>query len=832
MINVLATMRHYKENKTMSKLTTTLSAAATVAFVLTTINAGAANYIWRGSTDNPVWDTTTANWTLGGTATTWVNDPSSSGSNSYLDSQGATDITVTDDGVEGFVFSAGGTHTLSGGPVTMKVLDFGSNGNLTIFNRVNIPKDNDAWGLRMIGANGTLTVADGGYLDAYFSPFNQSYQANLVVLTGGTFRATFNRNNLNNGNRPTIYFNGGALLHTYDTYNNKVTFGSNGPKMVLGAGGMHIPERIANGWTYLPGPIGMADDLPAGVKDGGLIVDNLSSSTYIYMQSFSHTFQGGLHLRGTGGCVGIEANAALGQVPSSPTDNIFFEGASNTVSTIFAGHGHVTVSETRNLRIGNGVTACVGAYNDSSSLTIKGTISCENPQTSFLITKNYSGSSTGVTLDPGAGRTNHIGRLRVQHPLTIASGTTLLESTQKLPSGDVSYGGNNDSPLHVQSGGTLTVTGGELLKTGGRICTQNGTLVVSGGVVDLTGTGGEILHANSAPATTTVKNGGRLNVGAVRIGGVGAKTDASKSVLNLQTGGVLRVSNYIYVHQNNTGYKATVNCNGGTLEWANTANPYCPYSFSSGGSDTLYGNSMAGITWNVLEGGLVVSNNCNCYFTPALTSGAASDGGVTKWGRGTFALFNTGNEFNGPVTVMQGDFRLGAAGVIPATGTARVNAGGAFYMNTFAQTLARIEGSGIIGEVVKNGTKLLTVTSAIAPGMGADSLGTLTVSGGAINFAPAENEKIALEIDVDEEGQSDCLSYPANLDLSQMTLHVNDTSKLRKDYKYTIATVKSGYFISDDFASTNLPEGWTAKIAPGGGSLFLEYPSPFMLIVK
>ncbi len=807
------------------RITSSALAAALLCAAATT--ASATDYTWRGSADNPVWDTTTANWTSGGTATTWVNNSSSS--NAKLDANGATDITVDAAGVEGFVFTAGGTHTLSGGPVTMKVLDFGGSGDLTIFNRVNIPQDNDAWGLRMIGANGTLTVADGGYLDAYFSPFNQSYQAKLVVLTGGTFRATFNKSNLNNSNHPTIYFDGGTLLHTYDTYQNKVTFGNT--KMVLGAGGVHIAERVANGWTYLPGPIGPADDLPAGVTDGGLIVDNLSSSTYVFMQNFAHTFQGGIHLRGTGGCVGIEANAAVGATPSSPTDNIFFEGASNTVSTIFAGHGNVTLNANRNLRIGNGVTARVGAYNASSSLTIKGTFSCENPETGFLMSANFSGTSTGVTLDPGAGRTNHIGRLLVKQPLTIASGTTLLENTVPMSdTGDERWGGvNNGSPLHVQSGGVLTVTGGELVKRGGRLTTQNGTLVISGGVVDLTGSGGEMLHANAAPATTTVKNGGRLNVGVVRIGGGGAGTDATKSVLNLETGGVVRVANYLYVHPNNTGYKATVNCNGGTLEWANTANAYAPYSSNTGNSGSIYGNSMAGIAWNVLEGGLVVSNDCNCYFTPALKSGAAGDGGVTKWGSATFALRNTGNDFNGPVSIMQGPFRIAASGVIPATGTARVAAGAAFYMNTFSQTLARIEGSGTFGEVVNNGTKLLTVTSAIAPGMGEDDLGTLTISGGEINIA----DNTALEIDVDNAGHSDCLSYPADLDLTKMALKVNDGTKLNKDYTYTIARLGSGAILTTPFASVaGLPETWHVKYDTANGLVQLRYTSPFTVIVR
>lgn len=794
------------------------------------INAEAARQYWRGTDNNPVWDLTSANWAADTTTTTlktYQNGTTSTNPEATFASVGAMDVTVDPDGVQAYVVNVtGGNRVWRGGPVTAQVMDPWG-GNLTILNTVslNAGQTSQYLGFRPRSGGSKITVGDGGYLDAEINPWSDStLDTWLVVSTGGTLRATFRQAALTD-NKFTLRFDGGALLHTYSTDNKPITFGNS--KLVLGAGGMHVKERVADGWTYLPGPIGTDDTLPT---DGGIVIDNLSSKTYVYMHSVAHTYRGGLHIAGTGGCVGVAANRALGAEPSAAADNIFFEGPSNTVSTILAAHGYVTFGANRNLRIGNGVTAAIGAFNGSSALTIKGTISCENPQTSFLITKNYSGTSTGVTFDPGAGRTNHIGRLRVQHPLTIASGTTLLESTQKLPSGDVSYGGNNDSPLHVQSGGTLTVSGGELLKTGGRICTQNGTLVVSGGVVDLTGTGGEILHANSAPATTTVKNGGRLNVGVVRIGGGGAGTDATKSVLNLETGGVVRVANYLYVHPNHTGYKATVNCNGGTLEWANTANAYAPYSSNSGNSGSIYGNSMAGIAWNVLEGGLVVSNDCNCYFTPALKSGAAKDGGVTKWGSATFALRNTGNDFNGPVSVMQGSFRLASAGVIPATGTARVAAGAGFYMNTYAQTLARIEGSGTFGEVNPTHTSpLLTVTSAIAPGMGADALGTLTISGGAINIA----DNTALEIDVDNAGHSDCLSYPADLDLTKMALHVNDGTKLNKEHTYTIARLGTGAILTTPFASVaGLPGTWHVKYDTANGLVQLRYTSPFTIIVR
>lgn len=800
----------------MNKLTTTLSAAATVAFALTTINAGAENFIWRGTTDNNVWDTTSLNWATSSSESArkaWVNNSSNGGSTVYLDSQGATDITVDDAGVEGFAFNNGGTHTLSGGPVMMRVVDVRS-GNLTIYNRMTCTASTNNWGFRMIGGNGTITVGDGGYLDAYFAPYNQDYAAKLVILTNGTFKATFSQSNLNNSNKPTIYFNGGALLHTHNDWKNHITFGNT--KMVIGAGGMVVLDRASSGNTYLPRPIGTDPDLPT---DGGIIIPD-HSSYILFEKRANHTYRGGLHIKGITGSIGIEEGdssygSALGAAPATPMDDIFFESPSNTVSCKLVSHSGATLGPTRNIRIGNGVTACIGGYNGSSPWTIKGTISCENPEHGFLET---SSSGSMVTLDPGANRTNFLSRLFVATPTVIASGTTLLQ-------GSTGDGYGNSSPLHVRSGGSLTVAGSEVIMTGGgQYATLSGPLVVSNGFVDLQER--ELLHSHAAAATTTVKLGGRLNVGSIRMSGGGSGGDASKSVLNLETDGVVRVTGDIFIHENLPNFKATVNCNGGTFEWANTnASHNCPVNASGG---DRYKNTQDGLSWIVKEGGLVVSNDVICYFRPALISGAASDGGITKWGTATFALFTPGSTFNGPIAIMQGEFRQGNAGVVPANCTARVAANASLSPNTYDLTLARVEGSGTFKELLKNGTKLLSVTSAIAPGMGAEELGTLTFSSGGINIA----DNTALEIDVDEEGNSDSISYPENLDLSKLTLQVNDTSKLRKDCRYTIARVASGMSISGEFISTNLPDGWTAKIAPGGRSLFLEFPAPFTMVVR
>ena len=85
--------------------------------------------------------------------------------------------------------------------------------------------------------------------------------------------------------------------------------------------------------------------------------------------------------------------------------------------------------------------------------------------------------------------------------------------------------------------------------------------------------------------------------------------------------------------------------------------------------------------------------------------------------------------------------------------------------------------------------------------MGANSPGTLSFSSYGATIA----DDVALEIDLDENGNSDCLDYPAQIDLSSMTLKVNDLSKLNRTKRYKIATLSGGIKDGALFKSTNLP---------------------------
>ena len=376
--------------------------------------------------------------------------------------------------------------------------------------------------------------------------------------------------------------------------------------------------------------------------------------------------------------------------------------------------------------------------------------------------------------------------------------------------------------MNIRDSGHLMVTGGVLKAMGGRSACISANMTVSdGGFVDLTGR--EVLHGYDGPAVTTIRNGGKLVVSSIRMAGDNGAhyTDASKSVINVETGGVLRVTANMYL---TASYKkATLNFNGGMLEWGNTTSDH--FLEGSNPKNTYQSDTRKGLVVNVKEGGMVVSNNNVFYFGPAIRSGAAQDGGLTKWGTDELGLVSSTNTFNGPIRIMQGNFATwgGLRNSLNTNCTVCINAGCNFRANTSYHTFARIEGS---GSFTQNYDRNFSVWQAIAPGMGTNSLGTLTISGGPMNIA----DGVALEIDVDAAGNSDCFSYPDELDLSKMSLRVNDLAKLNQEKKYVIASNLTG--VTGDFATSNLPNGWMVTYDAAQHTLVLSFKRGTVIVIR
>ena len=110
--------------------------------------------------------------------------------------------------------------------------------------------------------------------------------------------------------------------------------------------------------------------------------------------------------------------------------------------------------------------------------------------------------------------------------------------------------------------------------------------------------------------------------------------------------------------------------------------------------------------------------------------------------------------------------------------------------------------------------------------MGTNTVGTLTVSDGPINI----EDGVALEIDVDAAGNSDCFSCPCELDLSKMSLRVNDLAKLNTEKKYVIASNLMD--ATGDFASSNLPNGWFTRYDAAQHKLILYFQRGTVIMVR
>ena len=746
--------------------------------------AGAAwaNYEWRGATGE--WSTSAANWWDGSALVPWSN-----GSYAEMKPAGtgiATDLEVAAGGVTASTYEhcEGATYSLSGGPLAVSTLSVHP-GLLTINNAVS------ASGTFYV--KGKVTIANGGSLvvgkyESAETAATGTDTAVVTVLAGGTLEVT---NFTAVGSKySTLYVDGGTVKHALTRYQDHVAFSNS--KIKAGPNGMHVGEAKTGQMSFLPHPVESGGD-----TDGGVWVE---PHTGYYLFYGNNTYKGGLHLVPSGGQVGIQSDSNLGATTSAPTNSIICEGDGTTkTAPVFVSHsqGTVTLGANRDILIGDNVMLRLSTYSASSRLVVRGAIDCVNRENGVLKIGDYS--TGAVVLETTGGRTNHLGRLFVTQPLIIGGGTTLLENTTKLARGtggnDENWSINDGSPLHISGSGHLMVTGGVLKVLGSRsVCISANMTVSDGGFVDLTGH--EVLYSYQGPATTTIRKGGKLAVWRMRnAGDNGAHyTDATKSVINVETGGVLRVTEKMHVTADNK--RATVNFNGGRLEWAGGT-----YFEGEGSYQSM---SRNGLQVYVKEGGMVVSNDATFYFGPPIRSGAVQDGGITKWGAGEMALWNPTNTFNGPIRVMQGNFATFGSmrNAINTNCTVCVNAGCSFRANTSYHTFARIEGS---GSFTQNYDRNLTVWQAIAPGMGTNSLGTLTVSGGPVNIL----DGVALEIDLDAEGHSDCFKCSGELDLSKMTLQVNDVTKLGKNKKYAIASNLTG--VTGEFKSTNLPPGWGAR---------------------
>ncbi|MEA3210849.1 MAG: fibronectin-binding autotransporter adhesin [Chthoniobacter sp.] len=221
------------------------------------------------------------------------------------------------------------------------------------------------------------------------------------------------------------------------------------------------------------------------------------------------------------GTLNINADAALGAVPGSPTTKLTF----NSAATLQAGAPSVTLVANRNIVIGSGVTASFDS--NGNALSIAGQISGGNVTKLGAGTVTFTGNNTYnglTTLTAGTlsvGSSANLGDASAANKLAFGGG--ILQAT-----GTFSLGTTRTVALNT-GGGTIDVSGSETLTLPGLITG------VAANAFNKIGTGTLVLtNVSNSYAGPTNVNTGTLNLG----GGAGTSV-VGPGLLSVNSGGVL-----------------------------------------------------------------------------------------------------------------------------------------------------------------------------------------------------------------------------------------------------------------------------------------------------
>ncbi len=643
--------------------------------------------------------------------------------------------------------------------------------------------------LNAFNGAGTTTVSGNGLLDVNTFRVSQTQglasQNAINVNTGGVIRLNYFAIDTSVNPKGMVNFNGGTLVAKIDYAD---FLGTGAAQWLSG-----ISARILEGGAVIDTggkAISIKQPLNSGAaSDGGLTKKGAGSLSLLSTNSFNGS------TRLYGGTLNINRDQSLGAVPSMPATNLFFMAN----STLQSGGNH-TVDVNRAFWITNAVTATF----DTQAYTqmVYGTIMCAD--TSSTLVKAGSGM---LVLNPGDAAVNLFGTLQpTAGTLVLGSGTNLVtrsNNTQNAPG------------LRI-SGGTLLLASG-LLKTtaSGFVNVDGGHFLVTNGLADTTSCG-EILNGiGSTYGYTTVSGSGVILANVVRISqNTGSP---SNTVVSVNTGGVMRLNNF-YIDTNFNGQKGMLFLNGGTVE------PRVDNVNFLGTTEVLVGNAndkwLTNIFVHVREGGAIFNTaGKSISIKQPLYTGAPVDGGLIKRGAGTLTLLNT-NTYSGVTVVEGGTLKFGRSDLLPPGNTAMASSNAVLDINGKTQTLAGLGGGGTVTNLAG-----LTVTGTLAPG-DANAFGTLTLAG-----LPASMIGCTLSVSVSTNGACDCLNVQGDLNLSTLSLNVENTAQLERFKRYKVATCTGA--LTKPFASVGaLPARWMVKYDTPNKFAYLVYDPGTLIRVQ
>jgi len=668
---------------------------------------------------------------------------------------------------------SGGTLVMDGGTLRTtgdkwaRVSEYGTllvtNGYVDLRRNIELLNAHNTPGVTTVGGNGILEVNG-----LRISQNSSSSESSLVNINeGGTLRLNQFTLDASAPRKGTVFFNGGTVVARTDTSD---FFGTGSPNWLSGI----FAKILAGGAVFDTNgkTITIKHPLLSGVANDGGVVKRGTGTLYL---RGTNLFTGGTTVWAGG--LGLFDDHSLGAVPATAATNLTFAASGSLV----AGASHA-LHANRTIAIPEFVDVILAPQ--AYTQTIHGVVA-------GAVGSHLRKESTGtVIFDPGAGRTNSIGSLRTTAgTLTIASGT--FNVITNAPSSRI-Y-----DTLHI-NGGTLLVAGGLFQTLGGFYAmTQNGALIITNGTANLNSVS-ELLNAYEGSGNTMVGDNGVLDLQTLRISQSGSGME--NNVVNINTGGTIRLLRF-YIDVN-AKPKGVVNFNGGTVVAKNIRSDFMGVAHT---------NWFNGVQFRVREGGAVIDTQTFAVDSKMpIYSAAANDGGLRKRGTGSFTLANT-NTYNGVTVVEGGTLIFGVDHALPTANTVMAGSGGVFNVNGKTQTLAGLGGGGTVTNLAA-----LTVTDTLAPG-DVGGFGTLTLAGNAASITGC-----TLSVGVSAEGESDALHVAGDLDLTALTLHVENPEHLSRFKKYMIASC-TGTFTTPFDSTGTLPARWIVTYDAARKRAYLTY---------
>lgn len=677
---------------------------------------------------------------------------------------------------------------------------------LNMFGGTMITPPGNMVAMSFTGNSGNLAYLNLLGPDALMDTSTNAKQVNMAYVSGSYLSA--------------INLNAGTLVA------NKIYAGYPGTPSVLGFNGGTL--RAAS--SQSPFVQGLT---AAIVYPGGAVIDSSNTAitvaqsllaptsygvTYIPVLTCGTNYMGAPAVKIAGGSgYGATAIATVDLTDGSPT-----KGQVTGITVTSAGTGYQWYDAPVATLIGGGATtpATLGACSLSANANTGG------------LTKNGTGSLTlagtntygGTTLiNSGALRLGVANALPTSADVVVNGGTydlgafwgTVTNDAVTILSGSVSNGTLN-ATLTKTSSGSATLS----------VAQENAQpVVVSGGTLKLiTSTGTQMAglyegtlsgafntsEAFSVCSNVTVKTGTRMaNTNSLPPWGLQQTIVYSGYIWNrtgtnatwtfgesIDDSTLLKIDGTTVLNDGNYGVPTI-----GTIKL--TPGPHAfeaRFGNGTGGAGLVVGSSKAaGMWWTTNAFGFGIdfqghtATNAANFITNFVACTDAGDGSLL-----TVAPFYTGSS------------------VLNSNSSVFVDSGATLDLGGSTQALSQVSGSGTIS------SGALAVTGNIAPG-GTNAIGTLTLASATLNSG-------TLLVDVDSEGQSDCLAVQGNIDLSKLTLQIANAGQLSKSKAYTILTCTGTR--SGSLTAVNLPSSHWHLAYRSNGTVQLIFVDGTLLRVK